>query len=711
VQSGVDTYWLKQPVRNTFSVGHSIRMEGGGNDVRYSLEGNYSDYKGVMKESGRTRGGASFNLIYRIPNVITFRNVASYQFTKAYISPYGSFSTYTALNPYERMTDDKGNPIIRFGELGEFYSFGETMIFNPLYNAKLGHRNDNSTHFLSNNLSLEWFINENFILRGKAAISREMHNFDIYTSPYNTRFYTTTDPKLKGSYAVGDSSRISYEGRLELQYSKMFNKHQFNAAAISEIRSSDVLGNSHTLTGYVDDRFMTPQMALSYLPNSLPQSYSTPVREIGFIGNFYYTYDNRYNVSLTGRSDGASIYGRQNRFASFWSVGVSYNLHNESWFKNDVVNRLRMFANVGTNSTVSNFNAGMVSSAFAFINGSFYNNQYAAIARSQGNPNVRWPEQKQWSFGADFSMLNDLVNLNLSYYNRVTNRMITSVTVAPSFGFPENSYIANLGKASNKGFEAMANIRMYQNTDNTLFWYLNFGAVQNRSKLLSISNELRELNESLLIKDKDGNIIKPSTYYEEGQSLSNLRAVPSLGIDPATGREMFRDINGNITYTWNANDQIIVGNKEADLFGNIGTSINYKRLSVQVIGSYSIGGDVFNETLMNKIENNNPYLNGDKRILEERWREPGDIAKYKAISDGTVTQVSTRFLQKESFLRLSTININYDFSPAVLERLRLQRLKLNFSMNDALRISTVRMERGIEYPYAREYNLGLMIQF
>ena len=87
----MDTYWLKQPVRNTFSVGHSIRMEGGGNDVRYSLEGNYSDFKGVMKESGRTRGGASFNLIYRIPNVITFRNVASYQYTKAYNSPYGNF--------------------------------------------------------------------------------------------------------------------------------------------------------------------------------------------------------------------------------------------------------------------------------------------------------------------------------------------------------------------------------------------------------------------------------------------------------------------------------------------------------------------------------------------------------------------------------------------------------------------------------------------
>src|SRR5690606_10662863 len=190
-----------------------------------------------------------------------------------------------------------------------------------------------------------------------------------------TSFYNTTDPKLKGSYALGDSSKVAYEGRLELQYSKAFDKHQINAAAISEIRSSDITGNSHVLTGYVDDRFMTPQMALTYAPNSLPKSNSTPVRELGFIANFYYTYDNKYNFSLTGRTDGASIYGKENRFASFWSTGLSYNIHNEPWFKNDYVNRLRVFANVGTNSTVSNFNAGMVSSAFSFLSGKFYNNQ------------------------------------------------------------------------------------------------------------------------------------------------------------------------------------------------------------------------------------------------------------------------------------------------------------------------------------------------
>ena len=252
---------------------------------------------------------------------------------------------------------------------------------------------------------------------------------------------------------------------------------------------------------------------------------------------------------------------------------------------------------------------------------------------------------------------------------------------------------------------------MMERTEDQMSWYLTLGAVQNRSKLLSISNELRELNESLISTDANGNVIKPSTYYEEGQSLNIIRAVPSLGIDPATGKEMYRTLNGDVTYSWNANDQVVVGNREARLYGNLGTSFNYKGFSVQVIGNYSLGGDQFNETLMNKIENNNPYFNADKRILEERWRQPGDIAEYKSIADRTTTQISSRFIQRENYLRLSAINLNYNFGMKTLERLRLQRLKLNFSMNDALRLSNVAMERGISYPYAREYNLGVMIQF
>lgn len=710
IQGGTDTYWLKQPVRNTFSINHSLRMEGGGNGVRYSLEGGYFDSKGVMKDSGRKRGNAGFTLIYRIPNVITFRNVATYLYSKAYQSPYGEFKTYTLLNPYEKIYDEQGNYNVRFGELGQWYTWGPTL-FNPLYNASLGFRDDEVNQTLQNNMSIEWFALPKLLVRASGMIVREMREIDRYKSPFHTDYTAVIDANLKGSYTFGNQNFTKYEGKLDMQYSNKFDKHQLVANAIAEIRSENTVGNSNTVTGYVDDRFMTPQMALQYEAGSLPRSTSLPVRSVGFLGSLFYTYDNKYNVSGTLRSDGASIYGSQNRFGTFWSAGFSYNMHNETWFKNNFLTRMRWYVNAGTSSTVSNFNVGMVSTSYNFITGRNYYNQYAAIYTGQGNPAVRWPEQQQRSVGGEFGIKGDLLKLDLSFYERTTNRMISTIDVAPSFGFYEDRFFQNFGKVQNKGFEAMANWRVLNNTTKDLSWYLSVGAVQNRSKLKEISNELRALNESLVTKDKDGNVIQPGQFYQEGQSLSVIRAVPSLGIDPANGRELYRDRNGNVTYTWNANNQQVVGNSEATLYGNVGTTVNYKGLSVQVIGNYSLGADTYNQTLMDKIENNDAYQNADRRVLEERWKQPGDISKYKAIGDLSATQPSSRFVQTESFLRLSTINVNYSFSNEILKKYKLERLRLNFSMNDVLRWSTVRMERGINYPYAREFNFGVMVQF
>lgn len=708
VLSGVDTYWLNQPVQSTFSIGHSLRMEGGRDEVRYSLEGNYNDYKGVMKESGRIRGGAGFNLIYRIPNRITFRNNATYLYTHAYNSPYGNFSTYTELNPYERIFDENGNYQIRFSELGN-YTFGPVM-FNPLHNAELSAINGTHEHLISNNTSLEWFINQNFRMTARAILSRSIANQEVYKSPFHTDYYNVTDRALRGSYLLGNEKDMQIDGNLNLQYSNNFGQHQIVSNVVGEVRSSENTGHSHRLIGFIDDNLISPSLAIQYEPNKLPTTISIPKRSVGLLGSLYYTFANRYNLSATFRTDGSSIYGKENRYGNFWSTGVSYNVHNESWFQSKLVNRWRLRANIGTNGT-EGFNADMIHTSFRYAAGNYYYKQFASLYSGQGNQSIKWPQIKQISLGTEIGLFGDLLSIDYSYYDRVTNDMISPITVAPSFGFFGSTFVQNLGKVSNRGFEVSANIRLLEMKDQEMAWYLTFGAVRNKSKLLEISNELRQLNESLVVTDGSNNVIKPSNYYEEGQSLSIIRAVPSLGIDPASGREMFRTLAGDVSYTWDAANQVVVGDREADLFGNINTSFSFRRLTVQVYGSYSIGGDLFNETLMNKIENNSPYKNADRRILEQRWQQPGDQVLYKAIDDLTVTQISSRFVQEENYFRLMSINVNYDLPLTVIQRYRLQRARVNFSTNDVFRVSTVRMERGILYPYARTYNFGLMIQF
>ncbi|MBO9675421.1 MAG: SusC/RagA family TonB-linked outer membrane protein [Sphingobacteriaceae bacterium] len=713
VKSGVNTYWLSQPVSSSLSTAHSIRLEGGNDEVRYSIDASYLNAKGAMKESGRKKYGAGFNLVYRIPNKISLRNYASLTGNDAYNSPYGSFSQYVAMNPYERIRDDNGQLISVYNKVGDY--FGDTFggnVYNPLYNASLPYKDASQSTTISNNLSLEWFAIKDLKVNILATIEKQFDQSEKYLSPLDTRFILVKAKEDKGSYVLTNGGAFRYEARLSLQYSKKIKKHQFNAVLAGELRSSTLDKTTHSLTGFVDDRFVSPGLALKYATDTRPEYIEIPERLIGIPLNIHYDYDNRFLLDLSSRIDGSSKFGKENRYGSFWSAGVGYNLHKEAFFKNDILQQLRVYANVGENGNDS-FSANMTSTSYQYSSAGVYYNQIVAQYTNQGNPSLTWPKVFQTNLGLQSKILNR-IDLRFDWYNKVTNRMISQITTTPSLGFPNNSVFENLGKVRNRGFEISTSTLVASNDRNNFSWYINLNMVSNHSKLLEISDELKKMNESNVVKDIINgvpNIVRPSIYFEQGQSMSVIRGARSLGIDPTNGRELFLTSGGQVTYNWNSNDQAIIGNSEPKIEGVLGTTLSYGRLSVQANFNYSLGGDVYNQTLVDRVENATPFLNVDKRVLDERWKQPGDLVNFKSISDNTVTQVSSRFVQRENYIRFSNLNINFDLGQGILHKLKLQRVKFNISTNDLFRISTVRMERGTDYPFSRTYNAGFLIQF
>ncbi len=716
IANGVDTYWLSQPVETNMSTSQSLRLEGGFGNMRFSLEGNYGVIKGVMKGSERKRMGGGLNLFYRSPNKISFRNTTNLVGSRATNSNYGDFSLYTQLNPYYRIYDLDGYLIERYAKGGE--GMGSTeWIQNPLYNASLPYRDFGKTFDITNNMDLEYFINPFLRFQLRGVIGKSFSDGEKYISPRNTLYKDIPDVRQRGLYIINAGNGINYAGTAIMTFAKVFaKKHAVSASGVFELNSSKNSSNSTTLAGFADDRFVSPALALNYKDDTRYSYTNVPERRIGFMGTANYIFDERFYLDLSLRTDGSSKYGRNKRYGNFWASGVGYNLHKEDFLRdNKVINLLRVYYNMGISGT-DNLEASLTNTIYSAGFNSLYNEQMGFYYVSEGNPNLRWPQIKSYSAGINSALLNNRLNIRLEAYKRLTHNMATPISVAPSVGIANSTYTENLGKVENKGFEAQIDVKPYESSDKTFNVILRFQGAYNKSKLLEISEELKALND-ISNKSNTGyqgvnaKVVPQSVYYEEGQSLQTIKGVRSLGIDPATGREVFLTLDNKLTYVWSPNDIQIIGNKEPRLFGNISGFINYRNFSLEAYFNYTIGGQLYNQTLVSKIENVKVWDNADKRVLYERWKEPGDQTLYKGITDLSTTQLSSRFVQTENYIRLGSVNFNYTMGQQVTQKLGLQRVRFNFSANDVFRFSTVRMERGLSYPFSRSYNLGLLVQY
>ena len=701
IVEGVNTYWLSQPVKNAFSHAHSLFVEGGADNVRYGIDASYNQNKGVMKESGRDRFGLGFSLIYRIKDKITIKNYISYAHTHAYNSPYGSFSQYAKLNPYERIYNDNGELIPKLSD-------GDT---NPLYDALLPNRNFTKDQEFREQLSVDWFICDGLRLKGQMAIVKGETSGEIYKSPFSAEFLKTTynsESRVqeylpiaeRGYLSMTDGASFSYDGNVTLNYNTLVNeKHIIYAGAGLEVTQNDNNSHGFIMTGFPDDRYSDPAFAIQYKKETKPSSSESKSRAIGFFAN------DRYFADVSVRIDGSSKFGADKKYAPFWSAGAGWNVHNEKFFKHTKISMLKLRYSYGVTGN-QEFSAYQAKTMFQFNTDRLYNSGISAALMGYGNPDLEWQNQYQSNYGFDFGYAKDRIRLQFNYYQKKTEGMLTSVSVAPSLGLPSNTFTSNLGKIQNKGVEVNLNAVLIRDQGKDFEWSVMLQAAHNKNKIMEISTALKNINEK-----NNQDKTTPAAVYEEGESMSAIKAVPSLGIDPTTGQELFMKKDGTITYTWDATDKVICGDSEPKVFGNVGTNLYWKGWNLNMVFKYDLGADYYNSTLAERVEGANPRYNADRRVLNNRWKEPGQHALYKNIKEYTTTYISSRFVQKENTLQLTSLSLSYDLNREWIRKFGLNTMRLSFYMNDVFRASTVKNERGLDYPFQRSFVFGLNIGF
>ena len=705
ILGGVNTYWLSKPLRTAIQQRHSASVGGGTDAFRYNLDLNAAMQPGVMKESENQTLGINFNMTY-IKEKFTMRANIGLSESDSKNSPYGSFSQYTSLNPYYIPNDKNGKAI---KVLDNNTVSGQSMIItNPLYDANVGIKDISNSLSITTSLSLEYMLLKNLRITEQLSYTRGKAGTDKFLPADHTSFELEDDITRKGSYYKSTGSMASWSSNLGINYNLILGKHLFSMFANWTI-SEDVNDYVNlSATGYPDkhmDDFIFGNKLETNMSNIGNENIS---RSTGLIGQFSYSYDNRYSLDFNMSAEASSRYAKHD-LVPFWSVGGRWNAHNEKWLQGYISN-LVLRGSYGVTGE-QNFSPADAIEYYSYSNTMRPYNSFpvlGAMLSALNNTELGWAKTYNTSLSVDLGFWKNRVNLTFNYYDNITKELLTNADLAPSTGY--TSMVINAGELQNRGFDVSLNVIAIQNLRKQFFWTINANANHNKNRIRKLSDYLKKVNEEQM-KSADA----PLPQYREGESTTTLYVVRSLGVDPVTGKEVYLKRDGTKTFVWDANDKVPVGDTNPKISGTLSTSVNWKNLSCTLGFTYKYGGVTYNQTLVDKIENQNVAYNLDERAGQGRWEKAGDVTRYVGFSPtGTNTPASTRFIMDDNEIRLATINVGYRLTSNDFKFLRhanIDVLALNFTTNDLARISPIKMERGLDYPFARSYTLSLSIMF
>jgi len=729
VRSGVDTYWLSQPVQTGLGLNQSLSLGGGAGPLRYSFGLNYNTAEGVMKDSGRDRYSLSYNVSYLVKN-IRFNNSMSVGYTKGNNSAWGSYDSYVDQFPYFKGKDANGNLIKVLEPSSSALDFiiqapGGTFA-NPAYNSTLNVKDYSTILSLTNNTNVEWSLTDDLKLTGSLGWSSNSPGAEAFYPADHTKFLANVivqQPNI-GSYQQLKGKNSAVSGRLNASYHLALGKHTILANLGATLQKTSSNSTTVLVYGIPNDYLGEIGLANGFdFNSSKPRSSNNLTKNLSNFFSVSYNYDNRYTAEFTVNQSGSSQFGSNSKFATFYAGGLAWNIANEKWFKpNDIIQVAKLNASIGTTGN-QNFSSDMASQVYTYNYLNNYRLMVGSSTLSFANPDLKWQQTLKANIGLNLGFFKGKLNTNIEFFRETTENLILPLDIAPSTGFA--NYQDNLGATKNEGWEIGLTAPIIKNPTKNIFWTIGVNAGHYNTVITRLSPAVTAINNGFNSNLDPNNLTdtryqtKPLPRFEVGQSMNRLWAVPSLGIDPASGKEVFVKLNGSHTFTWDARDKRPIAETTAKIKGSASSNLTYKNFIFNVILSYQYGGYMYNQTLVDRVENVNLMAgNADLRVLTERWKQPGDHSSFKSlVANGAQgfqqTNVTSRFVQKDNFLQLASLTVGYTVPSKAkwVKAAHLSAPKFMITQNDLVRFATIKTERGTSYPFARSLNFGISTNF
>jgi TonB-linked SusC/RagA family outer membrane protein len=744
--AGTNGDWVDAAVRTGYQQNHQLTIYGGDEKSRYSISGNYFDQKGIVpgsdfkRYSGRFNYEKNYSRDFKIATSIFGSNSAENKLTGTAYNGIGFGNAFSSLymnNPLQTIRNADGT-----------YNTSPQPAINPTLNTISGQQfGDNSiqdivstinqtklTHVLAN-ISGEYKLGSELTL--KSTFGADILNTRLnYYSPSYTNL-GNNGGTITGSGSVGTINYISWLNENTIAWSHTLAGKHF----------LDVLAGFTTQYQKAENTFLAgqsfPSDATTY--NNLYNASANKVTGSGealqtrnsWLGRLSYSFQHKYNVTVTGRADGASPAGTNKKWGLFPSVGFSWNASDEGFFEplSKSINNLKLRLTAGRvgNANFPAYSSIATINSYGYYLGSPLTGTNGLAPSQLSNPDLSWETTTQYNAGVDAALLDKRIGLTADvYYKKTTNLFISGTGLVPlSSGYASAS--ENIGSLENKGVELTLTTENIRSKD--FVWRSTLLYARNINKVLSLGP-----SQSFFPVAPTGQVspvivkvgLPVGTFW--GYSTAGLLTTADVynskpaaklaGVSQVTGDRKYVDTDGDGVVT--TNDKHNLGNAQPKFTASFNNTFTYRNFDLSLFLQGSFGNKIFN-LLQQQLEKTTTTANVSATLLD-RWDSTANPkGRFPKVVNAPVVQVADIYIEDGTYVRLKNITLGYNFPQDIASRILAKQIRIYVSAQNLFTLTHYKgldpeanfydqnnLQPGIDYgvyPNYRTYTVGVNVTF
>ncbi|MFI2741914.1 SusC/RagA family TonB-linked outer membrane protein [Zhouia sp. PK063] len=717
-----NTNWQKEATRTAISHNHQLGIQSAGEKSSVGAFLNFTDQQGVVNNTYSKRVNAKIAYDadpteWLSTSVNLMVNHTWGRYTPETGGGQDARRTMIEMLPWLPVRDANGN-YTTSASSSMADTFGFEGMSNPVMILDLQKRMNYNTQIFGN-AALTFHLMDGLDLKTQYGIDSHNDTYRGYSS-----IYLNNLSMPNGWAGVSHSNTFYWQEETYLTYNKTFDKHRINAMAGLSWQERTYNYDSSYTEGFSDDFFQWYNLGAGTIPDPPSSNYDRWAMNSYFL-RFAYTYNDRYSATLTGRYDGSSKFGDNNKYAFFPSAGLAWNISQEDFLKdNKLISNLKLHTSYGLtgNSEISPYQSlASVSSGTLLLDGS--RQPYSYIS-SKANPDLKWEKTAQFDLGFNLGLFTNRLNFDVSYYHKKTTDLLLNTPLPTSSGY--SSIYKNIGSVENKGLDIM--IDAYPVRTDDFSWNANLNFNYNKNKILHLGDNDEDIEMNSWVGGSN-------SILRVGENLSSFYGYKRLGVYTEQDYE-----NGDITLDQvgrakRTNEKEIIGKGMPDWTGSFINTFTYKNFDLTVDLQFVYGVETMQQFYHSTYDRFG-ITNGLSNILYDAYNgsNPNTMEQAIYLSNsghaGQNTTVDSQWIADGSYIRGNLIQLGYTFSGDQSKALGLSKLRLYANVNNAFLIcskdfngydpestsqgDTNKFGQNItffSYPRARTWTLGLNVTF